>query len=92
MWAKMLLSLVGPVLARILVSLGVSLVTMVGLVAAVATLKATVVGKLAGLPVVTLQLGGLFGLWIILGMFFGSLTFIMAWKATKGFMAVVKNP
>lgn len=89
--AAFLIALVGPILARIFVSLGVTLVTMVGLVAAVTTLKSLVTSNLGSLPAVALQLGGLFGLWEAIGIVFGAITFVITWRTTKGFMSLAKT-
>jgi len=89
--AAFLVGLVGPIMARWLASVGLSLVVMAGLTAAVATLKTTIQTNLAGLPLDGLQLAGLFGLWQCLGMVLGALTFCVTWASTKGFWTLAKT-
>lgn len=88
--AAFLVAMVGPLLARILTSLGLTLITLTGLVATTAALKTTLTGSLAGWPLVALQLGGLLGLWTCLGMVFGAFTFVITWRSTQGFIALAK--
>lgn len=89
--AAFLVAMVGPILTRILASLGVSLITLVGLVAAVSALKAGVMSNIGQLPAATVQLAGLYGIWTALGMVFGAITFVITWRSTKGFMALAKS-
>ena len=89
--AAFLVGMVGPMVARLLTALGVSLVTMAGLVAATTVLKTTMINNLANLPGDGLQLAGLFGIWSCLGLAFGSITFVITWKSTTGFMALAKS-
>ncbi|MEO6028465.1 MAG: DUF2523 family protein [Candidatus Binatia bacterium] len=88
--AAFLIAMVGPLLSRILVSLGVSLITITGLTVVATTLKGQVTGAIGGMPAAVVQLGGLFGLWEAGGMIFGTITFLIAWKGTSGFMALAK--
>jgi len=89
--ATFLLGLVGPLAARFLVSMGLGLVTMVGLDAAASSLKSTMLTNLHGLPATALQLGGLFGLWECMGYVLGAVTFVITWNAAKGFWALAKK-
>ena len=89
--AAFLVAMVGPMLARMLTALGVSLVTMAGLVAATAALKATLISQLGSLPGDGLQLAGLFGIWTAVGLALGSITFVITWRTTTGFMALAKT-
>lgn len=90
-WATFLIGLVGPLTARVLASLGLSLVSMAGLTAALVTLKGMVHDNLASLPADTLQLGGLFGLWYCIGIWLGAVTFCVTWASTKGVWTLGKK-
>lgn len=76
-----LLSMVGPVAARVLAALGVSFVSVTGLAVAVTTLRDLVLTQLGALPLAALQLLGLFGVWEALGMLFGCVTFVISWRS-----------
>ncbi len=89
--AAFLLSLVGPMLARILLSLGVSLLTLTGLTVTTALLKQTMINNLGNVPGDGLQLAGLFGIWTCVGLALGSITFVVSWKAASGFMTLAKT-
>lgn len=88
--AAFLVAMVGPLVARLLTALGVSLVTVTGLVAAAAALKSAVLSGIGGLPAAAVQLGGLFGLWQALGIILGAVTFVLAYRATSGFIMLAK--
>jgi len=89
--AAFLVGLVGPLMARWLASMGLSLVVLAGLTTAVTQLKAQVISNIGGFPLVALQLGGLFGLWEAVGMLLGAATFVVTWHSTKGFWALAKS-
>ena len=86
--AQFLIALVGPMVARVLSTLGITIVVLAGLTAAATTIKSMVITNLSGLPLAALQLGGLYGLWQGIGMVFGGITFVMSWKAAAGFWAM----
>lgn len=86
-----LVGLVGPLMARWLTSVGLSLVVMAGLVGAIDALKSTALSNIGGMPLDGVQLAGLFGLWECLGMVFGTLTFCVTWASTKGFWTLAKT-
>lgn len=88
--AAFLVGLVGPLMARWIASMGFSLVVLAGLTAAVTQIKGLIVSNIGGLPLVALQLGGLFGLWEALGMLLGAATFVVTWHSTKGFWSLAK--
>ena len=88
--AAFLVAMVGPLAARLLAAFGVSLVTLAGLVATTATLKALISQSLHSAPGDALQLMGLFGIWTCIGLWFGAITFVITWKSTTGFMALAK--
>lgn len=79
-----LATLAQPILARVLLALGFSVVALAGVAAVVGQLRALVVTKLGGVPSDALQLAGLAGLGESLGILFGAMTFAVAyWTATK---------
>lgn len=79
-----LASLAAPIAARVLIALGLSVVTVVGVSASVSALKDLALAKIGTLPVAALQLGGLLGLWEGLGMVFGAVTFAVTyWNLTR---------
>jgi Protein of unknown function (DUF2523) len=88
--AAFLVGMVGPLAARLLAALGLSLVTMTGLVSAVAALKGQMLANLGGLPGDGLLLGGLLGVWQCLGMILGCIAFRVTWSSTKGFIGLAK--
>ncbi len=90
--AAFLVAMVGPMATRLLAALGVSLITLTGLVVTTQALHDQVLTSLGGLPSAALQLGGLFGIWESLGIIFGAITFVITWRSTKGFMGLAKSP
>lgn len=86
-----LVGLVGPLMARWLASMGLSLIVLAGLTGAVTQLKAQILSDLNGLPLVALQLGGLFGLWEAIGVWLGAITFVVTWQSTKGSWTLAKS-
>lgn len=89
--ATFLITLVGPVAARIIAVFGVELVVLTGLAAGVSQLKTMVTSNIGSLPQVTVQLAGLLGIWTAIGIYFGALSFALTWRATKGFAAIAKT-
>jgi hypothetical protein len=89
--AAFLVAMVGPMVARLLAALGVSLITITGLVATTALLKSLMKANLNNLPGDGLQLAGLFGVWTAIGLCFGAITFVITWRATAGFMSLAKS-
>lgn len=89
--AAFLVGLVGPLMARWLASMGLSLVVLAGLTAGVDQLKGTLMSSLTGWPATALQLGGILGVWESLGMILGAVTFVVTWHATKGFWTFSKS-
>lgn len=89
--ATFLIGLVGPLAARLLTALGLTLVTMTGAVVAVGQLRDLALSNLNGMGSDTLQLAGLFGVWNALGMVFGTLTFVITWHSTRGFIGLAKS-
>jgi hypothetical protein len=89
--AAFLVGMVGPLMARWLASVGLSLVVVGGLATAVSTLKTTITSSIAGLPLNVIQLGGLFGIWHCFGMVLGAATFVITWHSTRGFWTLAKK-
>lgn len=88
--AAFLVGLVGPLMARWLASMGLSLVVMAGLTSTVSALKTQITSNLSGLPLATLQLGGLFGIWEAVAIILAAVTFCVTWASTKGFWTLAK--
>lgn len=86
-----LLAMVGPLAKRLLLSLGLGLVTMVGLTATASTLKDMILANLGALPAAAIGLGGLYGFWEAIGLVLGAITFVITWQTTKGIWAVSKT-
>lgn len=88
--AAFLVGMVGPLMARWLASMGLSLVTVTGLATAYAALKANVIAGIGGLPAAGMQLGGLMGIWEALGIILGAFVFVLTWRSTSGFWRLAK--
>lgn len=79
-----LASLASPILARLLMAVGFSVVTIGGVDAAINGLKGTLMSKLGDAPMAGLQIAGLAGVWQGLGYVLGAITFTLAlWGLTK---------
>lgn len=79
-----LAAVAAPITARILIALGFSVVTVTGVTVAVGALKSQLLAVLGTAPAPMLQLLGLAGAWIGLGLIFGAVTFCVAfWTLTK---------
>lgn len=86
-----LVGMVGPLMARWLASMGLSLVALTGLAASSTAIKSLVLSNLGSWPADALQLAGLYGCWEALGMIFGAVTFVITWASTKGFWSLAKT-
>lgn len=88
-----ILSLVEPILGRILTSLGLSVVSIVGMQQIFDQLRSRLISNLGGLPDDALQLfligGGAEGLGILLG---AITTKLMLWQAQKSVQFLGKAP
>lgn len=80
-----IMGLIGPIAARVLAALSLSLVVLAGLDIAMGTLKTMVVNNLGAMPAATVQLAGLFGIGTCIGLIFGAMTFVVTWKTTATF-------
>lgn len=78
-----------PILARVLLALGFSVVTFTGASAVVGMLKSEILSVLGGANLPALQLAGLGGAWVALGWVFGAATFTVTyWALTKAVRVV----
>lgn len=82
--ASWLIAMVGPLVSRVLVTLGLSMVVTAGVALVATTLKNLILQHLGGMPGASVQLLGLFGVWEAVGMWFGALTFAVTWHTTAG--------
>lgn len=89
--AAFLIAMVGPVMARWLASMGLSLVSMAGLSIAYYGLRDRLVAAIGGLPGDAVQLAGLFGIWEALGIVLGAFVFVITWRGTSGFWKLAKS-
>ncbi len=79
-----LAALAQPITARVLIALGLSVVTIGGVQQAYSALRNLAVNKLGGLPADVHQLGSLLGLWEGIGIVLGAASFAVAyWALTK---------
>lgn len=79
-----LASLAAPVAARVLLALGFSVVTVAGVAASFSAVKSQITSSLGALPAAVIQLAGLGGAWVGLGLIFGAMTFAVSlWGLTK---------
>jgi len=76
-----LASLAQPILARVLLALGMAAVTIVGVDASFGALKSLVLAQFAGFPVAVVQLGGLMGVWQGIGIVIGAATWCVTFYA-----------
>lgn len=88
-----LLSLVTPILGRILVSLGFSVVTIAGMTAAVTTVRDMFIGQVNSMPADMLNLFLYAGGGVGFGMIMGAITTrITIWTIQNGTKILGKNP
>lgn len=79
-----LATLAAPMTARVLMALGMSVVTVTGVTLTVDALKAQLIGQLGTMPAAALQLVGLAGGWVGLGMLLGAMTWCASfWALTQ---------
>lgn len=74
-FVQVILALVRPILGRVLIALGFSVVTIVGVDVSMQTAKDWIVTNLQGMPANMAQLASLAGAGTALGMIFGAMTF-----------------
>ena len=88
-----LLAMIQPLLAKVLLSLGFSVVSIVGMDALLTTLKASLVSNINAMPSVWLEFA--LYLWIGkgIGIIFGALTTkLLLWTIQQGTAILGKNP
>ena len=71
-------SLAAPMAARVLLSLGFGVLTITGAGLASDQIKQLVINHLSTGPAAAVQIAGLAGVWVALGMIFGAVTFTVA--------------
>lgn len=88
-----LLALVQPIIARILVALGMSVVTFTGMAVLMEQVTQAVQSAWGGLPGAILGLAGLAGLGEGLSIVFGAIaTRVLIWQLTKSTRMLMTNP
>jgi hypothetical protein len=88
-----LLALVQPIIARILVALGMSIVTFTGMAVLMEQVTQAVQSAWGGLPGAILGLAGLAGLGEGLSIVFGAIaTRVLIWQLTKSTRMLMSNP
>lgn len=85
-----IIALVGPVMTRILASLGLSLVSVAGMAGAVTALRSYIVTNASAAPSDGLMLAGLLGLWECLAIILAGVSFVVAWNSSAGFWKLAK--
>lgn len=88
-----LLALVQPIISRILVALGMSIVTFTGMSVLMEQVTQAVQSAWGGLPGAILGLAGLAGLGEGLSIVFGAIaTRVLIWQLTKSTRMLMSNP
>jgi hypothetical protein len=87
-----LAALAGPITARVLMSLGMSVVTVAGAAVAVSALKSSVLTAMGAVPASGLMLAGLLGCWEGLGMIFGAITFAVTLYTLTKATSIIASP
>jgi hypothetical protein len=91
--AALLMSLVAPIVARVLIALSFTAVTFTGVTALVNSLVQTAQTNWSAMPTAVLQLVTLSGIPQVLGMLFGAMVARVAmWAVVAGTRYVVKGP
>ena len=88
-FAAFLASMAAPIVARVLMALGFSVITVTGTTLAVQGLKDAVVANFGAAPLPVLQLCGLLGIWIGLGMVFGAITFAITLRGLTSLQGMI---
>lgn len=79
-FAAFLASMAAPIVTRVLMALGFSVITVTGVTVAIQGLKDQIVANLSTMQSGVLGLAGLMGIWVALGMIFGAMTFAVTLK------------
>lgn len=92
-FAQLLMAMVSPLIARIMVTLGLSMVTFVGMDLVMDQVIATAQNAWGGLPAGILQLAGLAGVGQALSIIFGAImTRVLIWNLSKTTRMLGANP
>lgn len=87
-----LLAMMEPLLAKILVSLGFSVITIVGMESIVTTFKAQIVSKVGALPADMLNISLYLGIGTGIGIIFGAITTkLLLWSIQNATSMVGKS-
>jgi hypothetical protein len=87
-----LLGMMQPLLAKILVSLGFSVITIVGMEAVVGQLKAQIVAQMGALPADVLSFALFMGIGKAIGIIFGACTTkLLLWSIQNATSIIGKN-
>lgn len=87
-----LATLAGPIVARVLIALGMSVVTITGVELSIQSVRGLIVSNLGAAPLAILQLAGLSGCWNAIGMMFGGVTFAVGyWTLTQATQVLGKR-
>ena len=89
--AVWLLGLVRPILGRILLALGISLVTVTGLNVTINVIKNQLIGNVTGLPVDLLNLFLFSGMGEAIGIIFGAITTRLLIVQASGALKFINN-
>lgn len=85
-------SLAVPMVARVLMALGFSVVTISGVTMSWAVIKTQIVGSLSAQSGAYVQLAGLGGVWVALGAIIGAMSFSVAfWGLTASTRIIGKS-
>lgn len=77
-------ALSAPIVARVLIALGMSVVTITGVSLAWGTIRSSIVENLSSQAGAYVQLAGLGGVWVALGAVIGAMTFAVSfWTLTS---------
>ncbi len=91
--ASFFLALVQPIIARIMVALGMSLVTFTGMTIVIEQITQAVQDAWGGLPGAIMGLAGLAGLGEGLSIVFGAIaTRVLIWQLTRSTRMIMSNP
>jgi Protein of unknown function (DUF2523) len=91
--AAFFLALVQPIISRVLVALGMSIVTFTGMTIVIEQITQAVQTAWGGLPGAILGLAGLAGLGEGLSIVFGAIaTRVLIWQLTRSTRMIMSNP
>lgn len=78
-----------PMVARVLLALGFSVVTITGVTLAWSTVKTQIISNLSAQSGAYVQLAGLGGVWIALGAIIGAMSFAVAFWALTASVRII---